>query len=50
MLATAIEAKEKRDIATADIKGVCLHATQDDCTVIKFVDDQVDVMCGISSQ
>ena len=47
MLTTAIEAKEKRDTATADIKGACLHATQDDFTVIKFVDDQVDIMCRI---
>ena len=45
MLATAIEAKKKRDTATADIKGSHLHATQYDFTVVKFVHDQVDLTC-----
>ena len=44
MLTVDAEAKEGRDTATADIKGVCLRAEQDDFTVVKFVDEQVDVM------
>ena len=35
----AIEAKEGRDAATYNIKGVCLHEEQDDFTVIKFSDE-----------
>ena len=45
MLTTAIEAKEKRDVATMDVKGACPHVTKDDFTVITFVHDRVDVMC-----
>ena len=44
MLTTSIEAKET---TTADIKGVHIHAEQDDFTVIKFADEKVEVMCLI---
>ena len=39
-----MEAKEGRDTATSGVKGVCLHAEQDDFTAIEFADDQVEVM------
>ena len=38
MLITAIESKEGRYAATADVTVVFLHADQDDFVVIKFVD------------
>ena len=44
MLTASIEANKGRDAATADIKGECLHAEQDDFTVIKFAAEQVEVM------
>ena len=47
MLTTDVEAKEGRETATTGIKRVYLHAEQDDFTVVKFVNEQVYVMCLI---
>ena len=50
MLVTAIEAKERRDVGTGDVQGACLHAKQKDFTVLKFVNEQVDIMCEIDKK
>ena len=47
MLTAAIEGKEGRDTATTDIKGAHLHAEQDNFMVVKFIDEQVNMMCLI---
>ena len=46
-LTAATESKEGRGTATAGIKGARLCAKQDDFTVVKFVNEQVYVMCLI---
>jgi len=45
MLTTAIEAKEKRKVGTGNIAGAFLHALEKYFTVIKFVNEQVDILC-----
>ena len=50
MLTSAIDAFEGRVVGTGDIKGAYLHTPQDDFTVIKFIGEQVDIMCSISSE
>ena len=50
IMITVIEAKEYRDVATANIKGAYLYAHQKDFTVIKFVAEQVDIMCEIDPE
>ena len=47
MVTAATEVKEGRDTATSDIKGACFHAEQENFTVVKFFEEQVDVMCLI---
>ena len=50
MLTTAIEAKEDREIGTGDIVGAFLHALEKDFTVIKFVNEQVDILCRTNTK
>lgn len=48
MITSAIEEHEARVVGTSDIKGAYLHANQDDFTVMRFMSEQVDVMCKIN--
>ena len=44
MGATPTEAKEGRCVLTGDIKGAFLRAVEKDFTVMKFVNEQVDIL------
>ena len=46
----AIDAKEKRDVATADVAGAFLHGIMEDFVVIKLVGDEVDIMCNVDGK
>jgi len=49
IMVTAIEAMEHRDVATANIKGVYLHTHQKDFSIVKFIDEQVNIIYEIES-
>ena len=44
-LTSLVDACEGRDVAVADAPGACLNANVDEFTLLKMVDEQVDVMC-----
>ena len=48
MLSIIIDAKEKRDVAVADVEGAYLHADMDVFTVLKLEGLDVDIMCEVS--
>jgi hypothetical protein len=50
MLSTMIDACKERDVATADVAGACLHADQEDFTLIKLEGASVDVMCDVCEE
>eukprot|EP00979_Chaetoceros_neogracilis_P007249 scaffold1521_cov271-Chaetoceros_neogracile.AAC.57 len=43
-----IDAKEKRDVATADVVGAYLNADMPDFVVLKLVGSAVDIMCMVN--
>lgn len=47
MMITAIEAKERSFIAVGDVKGAFLIPNMPDFTTVKFVNEQVDILCDI---
>ena len=44
MISLAIDAKENRHVATADVEGAYLHADMDEIVIMKFEGDMVDYM------
>ena len=44
---TAIEVKQRRFVATGDVKGLILHYEQKDFTFVKFINEQVNTLCDI---
>jgi hypothetical protein len=44
MISLAIDAKEGRQVATADVEGAYLHADMDETVIMKFEGDMVDYM------
>ena len=50
MLSIMIDAKEGRDVATADVAGAYLHAKLDDFTLLKVEGASVDIMCSVSEK
>ena len=48
IISMMIDAKEKRDVAIADVVGAYLLANMDDYVLIRLVGEPVDTMCGIS--
>jgi Reverse transcriptase (RNA-dependent DNA polymerase)/Zinc knuckle len=50
MLSIMIDAKERRDVATADVAGAYLHADMDDFTLLKMEGESVDIMCNVSTE
>ena len=50
MLSILIDAKERRDVAVADVEGAYLHADMDVFTVMKLVGVDVDIMCNVDSK
>jgi hypothetical protein len=43
-----IEAKEGRDVATADVKGAYLHTDMEDFVILKLVSEAVNIMCQVN--
>jgi hypothetical protein len=50
MMSLLIDAKERRDVATADVAGAYLHADMDDFTLLKMEGESVDIMCDVSPE
>ena len=50
MFMTAIEATDLRDVAISDTKGAFLLDDQEDFATVKFVNEQVYMMCEIDEK
>ena len=48
MMSMMIDAREKRDVATADVVGAYLNADMPDFVVLKLVGSAVDIMCKVN--
>jgi hypothetical protein len=48
MLSLMIDAKEGRDVGTADVEGAYLHADIEDFVFLKLVGEAVDIMCQVN--
>ena len=48
MISLMIDAKERCDVATADVEGAYLHADMEDCVLLKLVGEAVDIMCQVN--
>ena len=49
MMSLIIDAKEGRDVATADVAGAYLKADMDDFVVMKFTGKDVRILCEMNS-
>jgi hypothetical protein len=49
MLSLMIDAKEKRDVATADVAGAYLKADMDDFVIMKFTGKDVGILCKMNN-
>jgi hypothetical protein len=50
MMSILIDAKERRDVATADVAGAYLHAEMEDVTLLKMEGESVNIMCDVSPE
>ena len=50
ILSMLIDAREERDIATADVSGAYLHANMDDFVIVKLTGQTVDIMCNVNDE
>ena len=50
LLSILIDAKERRDVAVADVEGAYLHADMDIFTVMKLEGLDVEIMCDVDSK
>jgi hypothetical protein len=48
MISLMIDAKERRDVATADIEGAYLHVDMEDFVLLKLVGEAVNIMCQVN--
>jgi hypothetical protein len=48
MLSIIVDAKEARDVATADVVAAYLKAFMDDFVIMKFTGESVDILCKMS--
>ena len=48
MLTLLVDAKERRDVATADVEGAYLNAKMDDFVLMRFSGDTVDILCDVN--
>jgi hypothetical protein len=48
MISLMIDAKERRDVATAVVEGAYLHADMEDFVLLKLVGEAVDIMCQVN--
>ena len=45
-----IDAKESRDVATADVVGIYLNAYMRDFVIIKLVGEEVELICKLNPE
>jgi hypothetical protein len=50
MISILMDAKERREVATADVAGAYLHAEMVDFTLLKMEGESVDIMCDVCQQ
>jgi hypothetical protein len=48
MISLIIDAKERRDVATAYVEGAYLQTDMEDFTLLKLVGEAVDIMCKVN--
>ena len=48
MISLMIDAKERRDVATADVKGAYLHADMEEFVLLKLFGEAVNIMCQVN--
>ena len=48
LLSLLIDAKEERDVATADVVGAYLNADMEDFVLMRLVGDAVDILCTVN--
>ena len=48
MISLMIDAKERRDVATADVKGAYLHMDMKDFVLLQLVGKAVNIMCQVN--
>jgi len=48
MILLMSDAKECRDVATANVDGAYLHAGMEDFVLLKLVGEAVDIMCQVN--
>ena len=48
MVIAAIAAKEKRDVATADVAGAYLNAEMDEFVLVKFTGRALEIICEVN--
>jgi len=48
MIMLMIDAKERRDVATADVEGAYLHADMQDFVLFRLVGEAVDIICQVN--
>ena len=50
MISLMIDAKERRDVATADVVGAYLLADMDEFVLLKLTGESVDIMCTVNDK
>jgi hypothetical protein len=50
MISLMINAKERRDVATADVVGAYLLADMDKNVLLKLTGESVDIMCTVNAK
>jgi hypothetical protein len=48
IISLMIDAKERRDVATADLEGAYLHADMEDFVLLKLAGEAVNIMCQVN--
>ena len=48
MITLLINARERRDVATADVVGAYLLANMEDITIVKIAGTTADIMCEVN--
>jgi len=48
MISLMIDAKERRDVATADVEGAYLHADMEEFVLLKLVGEADNIMCQVN--
>ena len=48
MISLIIDAKERRDVATADVEGASLQTDMEDFALLKLFGEAVHIMCQVN--